>query len=88
MSFFAHPLRVLNEILDPSTAASARRENSAAQGREVRLRQFAFALRDAALGLRRSALKFHRPLRGRAGLGKALEGMPMRKSRQATEDEG
>ncbi len=33
------------------------RENSAARGKEVRLRQFAFALRDAALCLRRSAPK-------------------------------
>ncbi len=55
------------------------RENSA-----FGLKQFACALRDAALDLDGCPRNLIGPLQGRAGLGVN----PMRKSRQVTKDEG
>jgi hypothetical protein len=46
IGFFAHPLRVLNEISDPSKTTSARPRKPG-----FGLRQCAFAPRIAALGL-------------------------------------
>ncbi|HAK58869.1 MAG TPA: hypothetical protein DCO77_00585 [Nitrospiraceae bacterium] len=59
-SFFAHPLRVLHEILDPSKATFPLERD---------LKQCAFALRDASLGQGGCPKNFLGPYPGTCGLG-------------------
>ena len=93
--FFAHPLRGLNEILDPSKATSARPRKlglpdfvGTGRPQTVRVRPAGRYLRP-----RRVPQNFVGPLRGRAGFGVKLRievtfMVPMRKFSQATESEG
>ena len=88
LCFFAHPLRGLNEILDPSKATSA-------QPRKLGLRPQTVCVRPAGRCLRPRQVpkNFIGPLRGRAGFGVKIRikdscVVPMRKFSQATEFEG
>ena len=62
--FFAHPLHVLIEILDPSKATSARPRKLGLRPQTVRVRPAGRCLRP-----RRVPQNFVGPLRGRAGFG-------------------
>ncbi len=62
--FFAHPLRVLNEIFDPTKATFARPRKLSLRPQTVRVRPAG-----RSLWPRRVPKNFIGPLRGRAGWG-------------------
>jgi len=67
IGFFAHPLHVLNEILDPSKATSARPRKLGLRPQTVPVRPTGRCLRP-----RRVPQNFLGPFRGRAGFGVKL----------------
>jgi hypothetical protein len=86
--FFAHLLRVLNEIFDLSKATSARPRKLGLRPQTVRVRPLGRCLRP-----RQVPKNFIGPLRGRAEFGVKIRikdfcVVPMRKFSRATESEG